>query len=80
MSSTDKYDDGVCLIDVKDYAPSTRSDSLAAHPSRLSYEEKGAQASHYEHNLPAVDGGMQGWLFLTASTVLEALVWGKYSL
>ncbi|KAJ5369207.1 uncharacterized protein N7496_008967 [Penicillium cataractarum] len=76
MPSTDKYDDVVGLVDVKDYAPSTRSDSLAAHPSRLSYEEKGAQVSHYEHNLPAVDGGMQAWLFLTASTVLEALVWG----
>jgi len=31
-----------------------------------------------ESNLPPVDGGKEAWLFLAASFVVEALVWGMY--
>lgn len=77
MSFQDEYHDGTYLIDAKEYAPSTASDNLKAYPSRLSYEKQRTQPSSCEDDLPPVDGGIQAWLFLTASTVLEALVWGE---
>lgn len=78
MSFRDDYHDETYLIEAKDYAPSTASDSLEPHFSRPSCEEKGTQPSSCEDGLPPVDGGIQAWLFLTASTVLEALVWGEH--
>lgn len=47
-----------------------------AHSSRLSWEEKGTRPLLTEIEPPRVDGGKNAWLFLTASAVLEALVWG----
>lgn len=32
---------------------------------------------HCPQQLPPVDGGKDAWLFLAASFVVEALVWGK---
>lgn len=68
--------DGLYSVDVKEYAPSIASESVRAHPSRLSCEEK-ARPLLTETELPVIDGGKNAWLFLTASAVLEALVWGK---
>lgn len=31
-----------------------------------------------EFSLPPADGGKDAWLFLAASFVVEALVWGKF--
>jgi hypothetical protein len=78
MSFRDEYHDETYLIEAKDYAPSTASDNLKAHPSRPSCEEQGIQLSSCEDGLPPVDAGIQAWLFLIASTVLEALVWGEH--
>ena len=33
---------------------------------------------HAPQQLPPVDGGKDAWLFLTASFVVEALVWGEF--
>jgi hypothetical protein len=77
MFSRDKYHGDAYLADVEDYAPSRTSDSLTTHSSPLSCEERGTKSTSCEKDLPAIDGGIQAWLFLTASAVLEALVWGK---
>ena len=39
--------------------------------------ELGDQGDHSPQQLPPVDGGKDAWLFLAASFVVEALVWGK---
>ena len=76
MSFRDEYHDESYLIEAKDYAPSTASESSQAH--QPSCDEQGTQPASCEDGLPLVDGGVQAWLFLTASTVLEALVWGEH--
>lgn len=68
---------GLYSVNVKQYAPSIASDSVRAHSSRLSWEEKGTRPLLAEIEPPTIDGGKHAWLFLTASAVLEALVWGK---
>lgn len=53
-------------------------------PSREESPESGSQAlgageipgDRQDFSLPPVDGGKDAWLFLTASFVLECLVWG----
>jgi hypothetical protein len=80
MSFRDDYHDGTYLIETKDYAASTASESAKTYPSRPFCEEQGTQISGCQDGLPPVDEGIQAWLFLTASTVLEALVWGKHLL
>lgn len=42
--------------------------------SELELEDQGEGNSQ---QLPPVDGGKDAWLFLAASFVIEALVWGR---
>lgn len=42
--------------------------------SEFELEDRG---DHCPQQLPPVDGGKDAWLFLAASFVVEALVWGK---
>ncbi|KAJ5895000.1 hypothetical protein N7495_006691 [Penicillium taxi] len=41
-----------------------------------SCEEGNIKTLADDHKLPRIDGGLQAWLFLIASAMLEALVWG----
>ena len=77
MFSQDEYHSETCLVEATDYVPGTTSESPTAYPCRLSTEEKDTKPASRENDLPPIDGGIQAWLFLTASAVLEALVWGK---
>ena len=43
--------------------------------SELELEDRG---EGHSQQLPPVDGGKDAWLFLAASFVIEALVWGKF--
>ncbi|KAJ5497642.1 Major facilitator superfamily domain general substrate transporter [Penicillium expansum] len=47
-----------------------------AHPSYLSDQQSDSRIILDDEKLPPVDGGVQAWLFLMASAMLEALVWG----
>ena len=41
-----------------------------------SYEARKESTNLEKSDLPPVDGGCQAWMFLAASTMIEALVWG----
>lgn len=45
--------------------------------SEFELEDRGEQRPQ---QLPPVDGGKDAWLFLAASFVIEALVWGEYAI
>jgi hypothetical protein len=45
--------------------------------SEFELEDRG---EHTPQQLPPVDGGKDAWLFLAASFVIEALVWGECAL
>lgn len=55
------------------YPPSLTSQSTSFVPSD---EQSDCRIILDDKNLPPVDGGAQAWLFLIASSMLEALVWG----
>lgn len=63
--------------DLKEYAPSTASYSLNERSS--SSEESQFKDVPDDDNLPPMDGGLHAWLFLLASSMLEAIVWGGLS-
>lgn len=63
---------------LKGYAPSTAGNSLNERSS--SSEESQFKVASTDDNLPPVDGGLYAWLFLLASSMLEAIVWGELSL
>ena len=52
---------------------SNSNDILPSVPNAASVEEGPLQ----EFSLPPLDGGKDAWLFLAASFMMEALVWGK---
>ncbi|RMZ71552.1 MFS monocarboxylate transporter [Pyrenophora seminiperda CCB06] len=47
-----------------------------AESSGLELADRGEDAQNHSISLPPVDGGKDAWLFLAASFVVEALVWG----
>lgn len=49
-----------------------RKQDSTESPSCSTSNEKGP----FEPPLPPIDGGYQAWMFLAASTMIEALVWG----
>jgi hypothetical protein len=56
-----------------EYPPSLTSRSTSFVPSD---QQSDSRIILDEKKLPPVDGGAQAWLFLIASSMLEALVWG----
>jgi hypothetical protein len=62
-----------CTMDSKEYPSSLTSRSTSFVPSD---EHSDSRIILNEKDLPPVDGGPQAWLFLIASAMLEALVWG----
>ncbi|KAJ5084940.1 hypothetical protein NUU61_009519 [Penicillium alfredii] len=63
------------MMEPKESNPRTDSLSLEAQTSIPSDQQSDARIIR-EKNPPAVDGGLPAWLFLAASTMLEAIVWG----
>jgi len=66
-----------CQTDFKEYSPSIATNSIDTGLSVSSNKERDIEFAHSEDGLPPVDGGTQAWLFLLASAMLEALVWGE---
>ncbi|KAJ6104793.1 hypothetical protein N7523_011113 [Penicillium sp. IBT 18751x] len=60
----------------KKYPPSIATSSIDTGSSSPSYKEGDIEYVGREDGLPPIDGGKQAWLFLIASAMLEALVWG----
>jgi hypothetical protein len=59
-------------------SPSTTWDHEAGQITSSNLEtEAQSPEGHTQFSLPPVDGGKDAWLFLFASFLLEALVWGK---
>lgn len=63
------------MTDPKEYAPCTATYSLNERSS--SSEESQFKDLPSDDDLPPVDGGLYAWLFLLASSMLEAIVWGE---
>lgn len=61
-------------MEAKEYTTSLASRSTPSD------QESDSQSIMDDKDLPPVDGGPQAWLFLIASAMLEALVWGKCSI
>ncbi|KAM0310806.1 hypothetical protein ACHAPQ_012456, partial [Fusarium lateritium] len=59
-------------------SPSTTWDRETGHVTSSNFEdiETLSPEVHTQFSLPPVDGGKDAWLFLFASFLLEALVWG----
>jgi hypothetical protein len=70
-----------CQTDFKKYPPSIATNSINTGSTSPSSCKEGdieyAEYASREDGLPPIDGGMQAWLFLIASAMLEALVWGE---
>jgi hypothetical protein len=66
-----------CQADLKEYSPSITTNSIDTGSSIPSCKEGDIEFARSEDGLPPVDGGIQAWLFLIASSMLEALVWGE---
>lgn len=66
--------------DLKEYSPSIATNSIDTGSSVSSNKERDIEFAHREYGLAQVDGGIQAWLFLIASAMLEALVWGQLTL
>lgn len=60
-------------MESKEYLPSFNSRSTSFIPSD---QQSDTRIILDDEKLPPVDGGVQAWLFLMASAMLEALVWG----
>ncbi|KAJ5040204.1 hypothetical protein NUH16_010006 [Penicillium rubens] len=60
-------------MEPKEYPPSFTSRSTSFIPFD---QESDSRIILDDEKLPPVDGGVQAWLFLMASAMLEALVWG----
>jgi hypothetical protein len=65
MAFKDNYDSGETEL---------KSTASQDSPIHCSVDEN----HPYGDGLPPVDGGRHAWLFLLASAMLEALVWGRY--
>ncbi|KAJ5605426.1 Major facilitator superfamily domain general substrate transporter [Penicillium lagena] len=63
-------------MDHKEYPTSVTSRSLEAQCSEPSDQQSDRKINPEQTGLPPIDGGIHAWLFLTASAVLEAIVWG----
>jgi hypothetical protein len=50
-----------------------------AASSEFELADRGEDAPQHQVSLPPVDGGKDAWLFLAASFIVEALVWGMCS-
>jgi hypothetical protein len=61
-------------MEPKEYPPSFTSRSTSFIPSDQQSDSRIILDD--EKKLPPVDEGAQAWLFLMASAMLEALVWG----
>lgn len=59
-------------MESKEYPTSLTSQSTPSD------QQSDTQIILEDKDLPPVDGGPQAWLFLIASAMLEALVWGRY--
>lgn len=60
-----------------DFDPIRRAETGTPEPQDTSVQEP---ARHEFSQLPPVDGGKDAWLFLAACFVVEALVWGTFSI
>ena len=79
MSVSTHYhkDSSLCLEDFDDYSSATNSSISKSLSQKNSCDEKGIKNGIDDEMLPSMDGGIDAWLFLLASSMLEALVWGK---
>lgn len=59
-------------MELKEYS----SPTLEAQLSISSDQQSDHQIIPGDEHLPPIDGGIHAWLFLAASTMLEALAWG----
>ncbi|KAJ5040818.1 hypothetical protein NUH16_011110 [Penicillium rubens] len=59
-------------MEPKEYPPSFNSRSTSFVP----FDQESDSSILDHQKLPPVDGGVQAWLFLMASAMLESLVWG----
>lgn len=57
--------------------PNTRDHEARQITSSNLEIEAQSPEGHTQFSLPPVDGGKDAWLFIFASFLLEALVWGK---
>jgi hypothetical protein len=62
-------------MEPKEYPPSFNSRSTSFVP----FDQESDSSILDHQKLPPVDGGVQAWLFLMASAMLECLVWGMWS-
>lgn len=56
--------------------------SVDVSSSQVNHDASSTEQGHdllspLEFSLPPVDGGKDAWMFLAASFVMEALVWGR---
>lgn len=59
-----------------DTRPPSPKSSRCEETGHFSYNECGNTKANKEKPLPPKDGGSQAWMFLAASAMIEALVWG----
>jgi hypothetical protein len=61
-----------------DCSTSFSGDSGTCEETKLSpCEDKIKSDAYDDGKLPPIDGGIHAWLFLAASAMIEALVWGS---
>ncbi|KAJ5287925.1 Major facilitator superfamily domain general substrate transporter [Penicillium angulare] len=76
MASTREHVPCSSFVKLENNTARTNSDSSRSSTTYKSCEENEVKVNHCEEDLPPADGGIHAWLFLLASTMLEALVWG----
>lgn len=57
-----------------------RDTPATTRPPTPTEEESGVEFGRHEFSLPPTDSGKDAWLFLAASFMMEALVWGMFFL
>lgn len=70
--------------DTRDTAAPDLAPSSAAYrpvsPGPAIEDNMNGESDRQEFSLPPVDGGKDAWLFLAACCLVEALIWGMYTL
>ncbi|KAJ5634300.1 hypothetical protein N7528_002142 [Penicillium herquei] len=75
-TNTGNKDSSLYLVEFGEYPTRTNSSSSKSFSPTSSCGEKIFDGEFDNQDLPPIDGGAQAWLFLLASAMLEALVWG----
>ena len=79
MTSThEDKDPRLAFVNLESHPTRTNSDSSKSSTAEKPCEETGTNVNYGEEDLPPTDGGVHAWLFLLASAMLEALVWGEF--